>query len=79
VLFGSRARGDQDRGSDYDFLVLLKGGVDPRKERQEVGELVYDLCWKYDVVIVCHVVSLERYRSEDSPFMMNVRREGIAV
>ena len=79
VLFGSRARGEEAPDSDYDVLVVLKGTVDPRQERRDIGDVVYKLCWEHDRVIACHFVPLARYHGEKSPFMSNVRREGVLV
>ena len=79
VLFGSRARGEPEAGSDYDLLVVLQGDVDPREERQKVGDIVYGVCWEHDVVITCHFIDADRYRREQSPFMLNLRREGVPV
>ena len=79
VLFGSRARGDADPASDYDVLVVLAGDVDSGAERHAMGDRIYRLCWKHNAVILCHFVGTERYRREQSPFMLNIRREGVLV
>ena len=79
ILFGSRAREEAEGGSDYDIMVVLNGNVDRRIERQATRKIILQLCRKYDVVIMCHFVSSDRYRQERSPFMMNVRREGVLV
>ena len=79
VLFGSRARGDAAPDSDYDVLVVLTGDVDPIEEREAVGDALYRVCWELDVVISSHFVPLSRFRAERSPFMMNVRAEGVAL
>lgn len=79
VLFGLRARGDAAPDSDYDVLVVLTGDVDPIEEREAVGDALYRVCWEFDVVVSCHFVRLSRFRAERSPFMMNVRAEGVAL
>ncbi|NQT91515.1 MAG: nucleotidyltransferase domain-containing protein [Lentisphaerae bacterium] len=79
VLFGSRARGEAQEESDYDVLVVLEGDVSSSRERQAVGDMVYGLCAAHDVVIMCHFAAANRYNRERSPFMMNVRREGVLV
>ena len=42
ILFGSRARGDYDEGSDYDILVLKKG-VRPEERRRLEGRIYLSL------------------------------------
>ncbi|MDA8053632.1 MAG: nucleotidyltransferase domain-containing protein [Deltaproteobacteria bacterium] len=32
ILFGSRARGDYEKGSDYDFLIVLKQNISHNDE-----------------------------------------------
>jgi len=79
VLFGSQARGDAVSGSDIDILVVLKGTVNPGQEIAKVGETTSMLSLKHDVVISCAFVSSDRYVAERSPFLLNVRREGVNV
>ena len=37
ALYGSRARGDNKKYSDYDFMVLLK------EKNEDVSEIIYDI------------------------------------
>ena len=79
LLFGSQARGDAELGSDIVILVVLKGSVSPGKEIARTGGITAALSLKYDVVVSCTFVSADRYESEQSPLLLNVRREGVAV
>jgi predicted nucleotidyltransferase len=77
VLFGSHARGDAVTGSDIDVLVVLKGPVQPGTEIARIGAATAALSLERDVVISCVFVSELRYKSEQSPLLINVRKEGI--
>ena len=77
ILFGSHARGDAEPGSDIDVLVVLEGQVNPVKEIERTSEIRASLCLHYDVVVSCLYISAERYTTEQSPLLLNVRREGI--
>jgi len=79
VLFGSQARGDAVSGSDIDVLVVLQGPVRPGQEIARTGEATALLSLKYDTVISCTFVSADRYTTERSPLLLNVRREGVPV
>jgi uncharacterized protein len=78
-LFGSRARGDQRADSDVDVLVVLNGDFHPFDLIEETGNLVASLSLQFDLVISLAFVSRERFENENSPFMLNVRREGVPV
>ena len=79
VVFGSQARGDAVEGSDIDILVILKGSVNPGKEIARTGATTAALSLKYNAVISCTFVSVDRYETERSPLLINVRREGVAL
>ncbi|MEW6586068.1 MAG: nucleotidyltransferase domain-containing protein [Nitrospirota bacterium] len=79
VLFGSQARGDAVAGSDIDVLVVLKGSVSSGKEIERTGGITSSLSLQHDVVISCTFVSEDRYETEKSPLLLNVRREGVPV
>ena len=79
MLFGSQARGDAVPASDLDVLVVLEGDVDPGKEIGRTGKVVTALSLQNDTVISCVFISSMRYASEESPFLLNVRHEGISI
>ncbi|MBU2603988.1 MAG: nucleotidyltransferase domain-containing protein [Actinobacteria bacterium] len=79
VLFGSQARGEADEGSDIDVLVVLVGPVDAWEEIERTGRIVSDLSLDHTVVISCVFIAEDRYRLEESPLLLNVRREGVLI
>ena len=79
ILFGSQARGDAAPASDLDVLVVLHGDVDPGREITRTGKAITALSLNNDAVISCVFVSTERYASEQTPLLLNVRNEGISI
>ena len=79
VLFGSQVRGQAGDDSDIDVLIVLKGPVRPGEEISRAGGITAKLSLANDVVISCAFVSEERLESQSTPFLINVRREGLAV
>ena len=79
VLFGSRARRDHAADSDFDVLVVLKGPIDRSVEREALGNIIYPLDFENDSVVFCLAVDEQRYEREQSPLLMNVRKEGVAL
>lgn len=77
VLFGSQARGEAMPGSDIDVLVVVKDEPDYGDLIQRTSSTIGRLSLRYDVVISRAFVSRERYEHENSPFLINVRREGV--
>lgn len=79
VLFGSQARGDAESGSDVDVMVVLNGKVRPADEIERTGAITAELSLQFDTVLSCLFISTERFESERSPLLLNVRREGVPV
>ena len=79
VLYGSQARADAEAGSDIDVLVVLAGPVNPGLEIARAGPATAELSLEHDVVISCTFVSAQRYSTERSPLLLNVRREGVTI
>jgi len=79
ILYGSQARGDAVEGSDIDVLVVLRGEVEPCDETKRASDIVYDICYRYNVVVSCVSVSEENYMRGEGPLIRNVKREGIVL
>ncbi len=78
-LFGSQARQEATPDSDIDILVVVRGDFDYADLIRRTSPVVSALSLQYDVVISRAFVSTERFAHEESPFLLNVRREGLAV
>ncbi len=79
VLYGSQARGDAVEGSDIDVLCVMKTPFDYGDLILRTSEITAELSLKYDVVLSRSFARLEDYKTRQTPFLMNVRREGVAV
>jgi predicted nucleotidyltransferase len=79
LLFGSRARGEASRGSDYDVAVLLKGGSRPANVRTLLSDTAYrhvraGVPIRPLAVMVQDVSENGRY-----PVTRNIARDGIVI
>lgn len=51
ILFGSRARGDNDERSDYDICVLKTGVAHRRNLAKQIYRSLYDFDLPVDVIV----------------------------
>lgn len=79
MLFGSVARGDERADSDIDILVVLDDFEDLWVEMERTGEVMADLALKYDRVPVVIPIREDELEKGKTPFLLNVRKEGITV
>jgi len=77
-LFGSRARGDYQEGSDYDFVVIVhKRDKQTRGMLDEAGVAFLDC---FDELAACLVYDKEEWETTQLfPIGINIKREGILV
>ena len=79
ILYGSKARGDSTKNSDIDILIVLKKINTIAEDRKRI----YDLAWKasyyYDLLISVAVKEERSYLELSTPFIMNVKREGVSL
>jgi predicted nucleotidyltransferase len=78
ILFGSYSRGDFTEYSDIDLLILAKGRLS-KEETQKIDDLIASYSLKYDIVISGLVYPAETYQKFNTPFLLNVKEEGILV
>jgi predicted nucleotidyltransferase len=79
ILFGSRARGDARDDSDIDLLIVLKGDFDYIEMLKRSDDIAAALSLENDIVISRAFTSDKEFKERQTPFLMNVRREGIPV
>lgn len=79
LLYGSQARGDAHASSDIDVLCVMLEPFDYSELISRSSELTASLSLKYDVVLSRTFVTLTDFETRQSPFLMNIRREGAAV
>jgi predicted nucleotidyltransferase len=79
ILYGSQARGEAVAGSDVDLLLVLKQVGDFWSEFQKIEEITSRLSLEHDMVISVFPMSEQDYQERQTPFLLNVRREGVLV
>lgn len=79
VLYGSRARGEADEGSDVDLLLLLEDPVEVGKEIRRSSGVVAPLALETGLALSVIPVGIEEYRASLDPYLINARSEGAIV
>jgi predicted nucleotidyltransferase len=79
LVYGSCARDEATAESDIDLAVVLTGDVSPGKEIDRMIDIITDVNLEYGVLLSVYPVSEENYQNTNSPLLMNIRREGIAL
>ncbi|OGP61276.1 MAG: hypothetical protein A2V67_14750 [Deltaproteobacteria bacterium RBG_13_61_14] len=76
ILYGSRARGEAEADSDFDFLVVVDQFSEVLEGR--VLDLAYEMLDQYGVIVSAIVVSSDNFENRRwEPLYINARREGI--
>ncbi|MEN6319738.1 MAG: nucleotidyltransferase domain-containing protein [Syntrophaceae bacterium] len=80
VVYGSVARGEADKDSDVDILIVISDKY--AKLKDEIGVSAYEIALKNNVVlspIVMDESTYEWYRANKDPFYKNIHRDGIEI
>jgi len=78
ILFGSRARGDNVPGSDYDCLAVLDE-VSPQA-KDIIDEVAGELLFQHNALFSIFLLSEEEHKQQThDPFLRNVRKEGVIL
>lgn len=78
LLFGSYARGEESKFSDLDLLLVVKEELSPL-EKNEIKELISRFSLENDIVISCIDYPEKLYNKYNTPFLLNVKEEGVEI
>ncbi|MBA7573707.1 hypothetical protein ES708_15505 [subsurface metagenome] len=79
ILFGSRARGEENQASDWDFLILASEETTERYKRQ-ITESLIDTELEAEQVISTIIYSQAQWPDyQVTPLFQNIAKEGFEV
>lgn len=82
ILYGSYARGNYNKDSDIDIMILLDlGELDIKNYRHELSGITYDFNMDYELDIKPIAKNEEHFRNwvDVYPFYSNVEKEGVKL
>jgi uncharacterized protein len=80
LLYGSRARGDAQRDSDWDILVILDKQKIESSDYDLISYPIYELGWQEDVMFSVKLFTQTEWNKRSfTPFYKNVEKEGIVL
>jgi predicted nucleotidyltransferase len=79
ILYGSYARGRATQDSDIDIAIVLEGDVKASKEIDRLIDIITDINLNYGVLLSVYPVSEKNFNSLNSPWLLNIRKEGIPI
>jgi predicted nucleotidyltransferase len=80
ALFGSKVRGDSNRYSDIDILLIVTD--DNWKFRKAVSSISSDIALKYDVLLDIRMISVKRWQymaDIESGLFLNISRDSVPI
>jgi uncharacterized protein len=80
ILFGSRARGDTNKDSDWDLLIILdKPKIEP-SDFDTISFPLYELGWQLDEHFSTKLYTKSEWLKRSyTPFYKNIEKEGILI
>jgi predicted nucleotidyltransferase len=79
ILYGSYVRGEASEDSDIDLLVLVEESLNPFEVRDSLSDLLFDILLDEGELISVIIVPEHLYETYNSPFILNVRQEGLVA
>ena len=81
ILFGSKARGDDDKYSDIDLLLITSDKLH-WKDKRAISDMLFDIGMKYDVIFSFLCVPIGEWNGgifTAFPIYKEILREGASV
>jgi uncharacterized protein len=81
ILYGSYARGDHNRDSDIDILILVDNKNLSLEDKKRLKYPLYDIEFETGMIISPLIIERSDWESRHSitPFFENVKNEGVTL
>jgi predicted nucleotidyltransferase len=80
ILFGSYSRNEAKENSDIDLLIVLNDKqISPYKEIDFTNDLVFSYMLNYEKQISIVPTTKQQFEQQESPLLLNIRKDGISL
>ena len=82
ILYGSYARGDYNKSSDVDIMILIDLSYEEiEKYRDDISDISFDIELEKGVIISPIIKNIDKYNARVNvvPFYTNVEKEGVVL
>ncbi|MCJ7576924.1 MAG: nucleotidyltransferase domain-containing protein [candidate division Zixibacteria bacterium] len=79
ILYGSQVRGETTKDSDVDILVVVDESLNPFEVRKSLSDLLFDIVLEEGELVSVIAVPEHFFKNYNSPFMLNVKKEGVTA
>jgi predicted nucleotidyltransferase len=79
IVYGSFARGDATEDSDIDLMVVVDDMNNPREVEKSLNGLLFDILLDKGELISVMAIPESIFYGYNSPFLHNVREEGVSL
>ena len=79
ILYGSSVRGERNKDSDIDILVVIDDSLNSSEVRKSLSDLLFDVLMEEQELLSVVVIPKSFFENYNSPFILNVKEEGIAA
>ncbi len=79
ILFGSRAKKDSNKDSDWDFLILTKKNIN-RHLKNQISDTLFEAELETEQVFTSIIQNIQTWQNySKAPIYMNIKKDGIEI
>ncbi len=79
IIYGSYVRGEATKDSDIDVLVVIDDSLNPFEVRESLSDIIFDILLEKQELISVIPVPETIFKNYKSPFILNVKEEGMVI
>lgn len=79
IIYGSYVRSEATKDSDIDILVVIDDSLNPFDVRKNLSDIIFDILLEKKELISVIAIPETIFKNYKSPFILNVKAEGVAA